>query len=258
MSDRRMFSKRITNSGRFLKMPTSSQALYFHLGMEADDDGVVEAFKVIRSTGFGEDDLRVLVAKGFIKVLNEDLVSFILDWREHNLIRADRKIDSIYKDLLLQIVPEANILNPIPRADTMKLTGGRPVDVQWTSQDRLGKDNIPYSPPKGGNSSNELNTYLEEFNLLFNSHYQLTNGRVKKLDLRLKMYTLDQILTALRNLARSDFHKGKNERGWVADPDFLLRNDEQIDKWLNYKSENKPRGDIPYSEIEHLVKTHKI
>jgi hypothetical protein len=107
--------------------------------MEADDDGVVEAFNVMRSTGFSEDDLRVLVAKGFIKVLNEDLVAFILDWREHNLIRADRKIDSIYKDLLLQMIPEAEILRPVPRADTKMLAGGRPVDNQRTAQVRLGK-----------------------------------------------------------------------------------------------------------------------
>ena len=117
MATRRMFSKRIINSGRFLKMPISSQALYFHLGMEADDDGIVEAFGVLKNSGLGEDDLRVLVAKELVKVLNEDLVSFITDWREHNLIRADRKIDSIYKDLLLQIIPEAELVKAKPRSD---------------------------------------------------------------------------------------------------------------------------------------------
>lgn len=124
-------------------MPTSSQALYFHLGMEADDDGIVEAFNVMRTVGFNEDDIKVLAAKGFIKVLNEDMVSFILDWREHNLIRSDRKIDSIYKELLLQMVPDAEVLNPSPRADTGQLPGGRPLDNQWTAQVRLGKESIP-------------------------------------------------------------------------------------------------------------------
>jgi hypothetical protein len=122
MSQRRMFSKRITNSGKFLKMPQSSQSLYFHLGMEADDDGVVEAYHVMKLTNANEDDLRVLVAKEFIKILNDDMVSFIMDWNEHNLIRPDRKINSIYKDLLLQVYPEADIINPKPRADTGLLT----------------------------------------------------------------------------------------------------------------------------------------
>lgn len=143
MSQRRMFSKRITTSGRFLKMPTTSQALYFHLNMHADDDGIVEAFQIMRMTGFSEDDLRVLATKEYIRVINEDLVTYIMDWKEHNLIRPDRKIDSIYKDLLLQIIPEIELVKPKPRADTGKISTGRPVDNQWTAQVRLGKDINP-------------------------------------------------------------------------------------------------------------------
>ncbi len=146
MAQRRMFSQRITNSARFLKMSPSAQNLYFHLGMKADDDGVVEAFPIMQMLGSAEDDFKVLVVKGFLKPLNEDLVSFIMDWNEHNLIRPDRKVDSIYKNLLIQIVPEAKLLEARPRADTSKKTAenkdisiGRPLDVQWTAQVRLGK-----------------------------------------------------------------------------------------------------------------------
>lgn len=114
MANKRMFSARVTESARFLKMPPSSQSLYFHLGMKADDDGVVEAYPVMRMTSSTEDDLRVLVGKGFITVLNEDLVVFINDWMENNNIRADRKTDSFYKDLLLQVVPEAKIKDTKP------------------------------------------------------------------------------------------------------------------------------------------------
>lgn len=141
MAQRRMFSVKITNSAKFLKMPIDSQLLYFHLGLHADDDGVVEAYTIIKTLNSNEDNLKVLVAKGFIKILNEDLVSYITDWNEHNLIRADRKVDSIYKNLLLQIVSDIDILEPKPRSDTGKLTG-RPLDNQWTAQVRLGKDRI--------------------------------------------------------------------------------------------------------------------
>ena len=141
MAQRRMFSNRITNSARFIKMPLSSQALYFHLGLHADDDGVVEAFSIMRQTGAVEDDLRILVAKGFVSVLNDDLVTYITDWNENNKIRADRKVDSIYKDLLLKIMPTAELKQPKPRADTGKATG-RPMDNQWTAQVRLGKDRL--------------------------------------------------------------------------------------------------------------------
>lgn len=109
MANRRMFSVRITESTRFLKMPATSQNLYFHLGLNADD-GVVEAYPVMCKTGATEDDLRILVGKEFVSVLNEDLVSFIIDWREHNSIRPERKVDSIYKDLLLKVLPNTPLL----------------------------------------------------------------------------------------------------------------------------------------------------
>ena len=154
MAERRMFSKRVVGSARFLKMPISTQCLYFHLGLNADDDGIVEAYTTIKQIGATEDDLKVLVAKGFCKVLNEDLVTYITDWRENNKLRADRKIDSIYKDLLLQMVPDADVQQARRRADLKPLSEyGRPLDVHRTSngphrlgevrigEDRLGKDN---------------------------------------------------------------------------------------------------------------------
>lgn len=64
MAERRMFAKSVINSARFLTMPPSSRLLYYDLGMAADDDGVVEAFTVMRTTGAADDDLRVLVSKG--------------------------------------------------------------------------------------------------------------------------------------------------------------------------------------------------
>lgn len=140
MATRRMFSKNIIESARFLRMPISSQALYFHLGIKADDDGVVEAYTVLRMTGATEDDLRVLSAKGLIVVLNEDLVTFITDWHEHNKIRPDRKIDSMYKDLLVQVLPDVDLIENRRRADVKKL------DDQWTDNgqpmDRIGKDRV--------------------------------------------------------------------------------------------------------------------
>ena len=146
-----MFSQRIVESARFLKMPPSTQCLYFHLGIHADDDGVVEGYNVMKQTGSTEDDLKILAAKGLITVLNADLVTYINDWKENNRIRSDRKVDSIYRDLLVRMLPDIEIQQAKARADTGKKTGikkiendGRPVDNQWTSNGphRLGKDSI--------------------------------------------------------------------------------------------------------------------
>ena len=156
MAQRRMFSQRIVESARFLKMPPSTQCLYFHLGIHADDDGVVEGYNVMKQTGSTEDDLKILAAKGLITVLNSDLVTYINDWKENNRIRSDRKVDSIYRDLLIRMLPDIELQQSKARADTGKKTGikaiegnGRPVDNQWTSngphrlgKDRLGKDSI--------------------------------------------------------------------------------------------------------------------
>ena len=146
MAERRMFAKTVVESARFLKMPVSSQNLYFHLGMNADDDGVVEAYSVINLVKAHEDDLRVLYSKGFVTILNEDLVTYIEDWREQNKIRADRKKDSIYKELLLQLEPGVVLLEKKERSDLVK-KDGQSVDGPWTAQcsvveDKVGKDSI--------------------------------------------------------------------------------------------------------------------
>jgi hypothetical protein len=234
MAQRRMFSKTITSSARFLKMPKEVQNLYFHLCMHADDDGIVEAFTVMQILGSEEDSIKLLAVKGFVKPLNEDLVTYIMDWREHNLIRPDRKIDSIYKDLLLQLVPEAEIIKPRPRADTKKISSGRPMDNQWTAQDRLGKDRLgKVSLDKNTITSNEVSQIIEYFNSLFSTKFRVTPERSKKIKLRLKTYTIDEIKKAIYNLSKSKFHNGENDRGWRATIDFITRNDEKIDEFLN-------------------------
>jgi hypothetical protein len=152
MATRRMFSKTIINSASFIKMPPSSQMLYFHLVLNSDDDGVVEAFTIIRMTGASEDDLKILVAKKFVTVLNEDLVTYINDWLDHNLIRSDRKINSKYKDLLVSVVQGVRLIEPRPRLDNdkrrkdgiLRSSSGRPEGVlsPVKGQLRLGKDSI--------------------------------------------------------------------------------------------------------------------
>ena len=81
--------------------------------------------------------------------------------------------------------------------------------------------------------------FIEKFNELFGKNYEVTDKRTKYLSQRLKRFPLEKILTSLDNLASSDFHRGKNDRNWVADPDFLIRSDEQVDKFLNLSSKKK-------------------
>ena len=77
-------------------MPLTSQALYFHLGMSADDDGFVSPRKILRMTGAGEDDLKVLLAKNFV-IPFETGVIVITHWKQNNYLRNDRYTPTIYK-----------------------------------------------------------------------------------------------------------------------------------------------------------------
>lgn len=97
MAQRRMFSKTITSSDKFLDLPISSRLLYFHLGMEADDEGFVGNAKTIRRTyGFDHDDLEVLIKKGFVISFTSGVV-VICDWNINNQGRKGRFEKTIYQ-----------------------------------------------------------------------------------------------------------------------------------------------------------------
>lgn len=230
MAQRRMFNLKIVDSARFLKMPVSSQLLYFHLGMRADDDGVVEGFNVLRMTGLNEDDLKILVAKGYVQVLNEDLVSFITDWREHNLIRADRKTDSLYKDLLLKVIPQVELIEPKKRADLKRNEeNGRPQDNQTTDkgQHRLGKYSIGnYTISKDIVCSTKVQLIIDEWNSLGLNKVVSINpktNRYKLLNARIKEYGEDSVINAIRNISNSSFLKGQNKNNWIITFDWLIK-----------------------------------
>lgn len=131
MAQRRMFSKTITSASQFLMMPSSSQNLYFHLGMNADDDGFCEHFTVMRMTDSKPDDLKILQAKNFISIF-DDRVLVIMDWKENNYLRSDRytpsKYLSVYKEELKRL--SSGIPVGIPKVDKV------------ATQDRIGKDRI--------------------------------------------------------------------------------------------------------------------
>ena len=90
MAERRMFAKSVVESDAFLDMPASAQALYFHLGMEADDEGFLNNPKrVQRSVGASPDDIKILIAKRFIIPFTSGVV-VLRHWKVNNYIQKDR------------------------------------------------------------------------------------------------------------------------------------------------------------------------
>ena len=92
-----MFSKSIVRTDAFLDMSQSAQSLYFHLGIEADDDGFVSPKMIMRMLGSTDDDFRVLLGKGFV-IRFESGVIVIRHWRENNYIQSDRYKPSVHRE----------------------------------------------------------------------------------------------------------------------------------------------------------------
>lgn len=108
MANKRMFSLSIVDSDAFLDLPLSTQALYFHLNMRADDDGFISnPKKILRTIGASEDDLKLLIMKRFVLVF-EDGVIVIKHWRMHNTIQRDRYKKTNYIDDLKQLSIKEN------------------------------------------------------------------------------------------------------------------------------------------------------
>lgn len=108
MAERRMFSKSIVQSDAFLDMPLSSQALYFQLGMEADDDGFVNSPKRTQKLiNANEDDLKLLLAKSFLIDMGDGIV-VIKHWKMNNYIQKDRYRSTVYRDKIKLLYTKEN------------------------------------------------------------------------------------------------------------------------------------------------------
>ncbi|MDU7069430.1 MAG: phage replication initiation protein [Clostridium perfringens] len=149
MAERRMFSKTIIDSDIFLDMPLSTQALYFHLSMRADDDGFVNNPKKIqRMIGCGDDDLKLLIAKQFI-IPFESGICVIKHWRIHNYIQKDRYKPTLYQGELEQLEVDKSknyqiktlSTSDVYNMDTNCIQDGYNSDTQVRlGKDRLGQD----------------------------------------------------------------------------------------------------------------------
>ena len=131
MANKRMFSKQITSSDAFVDMPASSQLLYFHLNMEADDDGFVgNPKRVVRMLNVSDDDFKILIAKRFILAF-ENGVIVIKHWLLHNAVRKDMYQQTQYLDekntLMIKDnnvyteVRNESVTSPLHRLDKIRL-----------------------------------------------------------------------------------------------------------------------------------------
>ncbi len=162
MAERRMFAKTIIDSDAFLDMPQSSQLLYFHLSMRADDEGFINNPKsIMRNVRCTEEDILQLINKKFIIPFETGIV-VIKHWKIHNYIRNDRFKPTKYQDEKTTLALDEN--NAYTTSKIQENYVGIPSDNQMDTQDRLGKvkkeskkKSKPFVPP----TLEEVQAYCE-------------------------------------------------------------------------------------------------
>jgi len=243
MAEKRMFTQKIIDSDAFLEMPTSAQALYFHLNMRADDDGFVNnPKKITRYVGAAEDDLKLLLLKRFI-IGFESGVIVIKHWRMHNTLKNDRYKPTDYQDELSMLKLKDN------KAYTEKdhvsgpvLACGTKAEPEWNQngnqlepQNRIDKNSIDKireeKEREGLTFSNEkvccadAQRVAEAWNTLGLSKVtKLVPGsqRSQMLNKRIKEYGVDEVLRAIENVRTSRFLNGDNKNGWQVTFDWFV------------------------------------
>lgn len=221
MANRRMFSQTIIDSDAFLDMPSSTQVLYFHLSMRADDEGFVNSPKKIqRMIGCNDDDMKLLILKRFI-LLFESGVIVIKHWKIHNCIRKDRLVETSYKEEKALLYEKENLaytLDKTKAKDTATIC--QPSDNQVTTnsqpdgcigkdsigEDRLGKDSIvkdKKAKPKG--FSDLINEYTsdESLRISINDFIEMRKKNKKNMTER----ALELMLRKLDGLADNEVDK---------------------------------------------------
>ena len=207
MAERRMFAKTIIDSDAFLDMPQSSQLLYFHLAMRADDDGFINNPKsIMRNVKCNEDDLKLLAVKKFIIPFESGIV-VIKHWKIHNYIRRDRYKETKYKGELSMLNLDENNAYTLDKAIGQPsvnhmTTKCQPHDNQMDTQDRLGKDRLGKDSittttsssieDKSCCSSDNIFTYFQQRGFV-----SISSMMAQDINALIEMYSLEEVKQAV-------------------------------------------------------------
>lgn len=257
MANKRMFTMKIVDTDAFLDMPLSTQCLYFHLNMRADDDGFIGNPKRIEKIiGANDDDLKLLIAKRFV-ILFDDGVIVIKHWRMHNTLSRDRYIETSYTDekkkLLLKDNGSYSLTNGNSIDDTKLIERSnrqtqkrRKIDERKTHSDKdigLDKDleldldtELDKDKEKDINDlivskdtirQTDVQRIIDEWNTLeefgINPVKRMTPKREQAVKARIRQNHMDDILEAIENIRHSSFLQGQNKEGWMITFDWFLK-----------------------------------
>lgn len=226
---RRMFSPDIVNSDAFLEMPPSTQALYFQLGMKADDDGFVNPKMVMRMIGSSDDELKVLVGKRFVLPF-ENGVIVIKHWRVNNLIRKDWYRPTQYLEQKSLLSLKENGSYTFDSKQGVPLLNGVVNESLTNRQHSIGKDRI------GKDSLDNTDTTPTEKKV-----------KVKKENKKFVKPTVQEIeaycLERKNGISAVRFFNYYESKGWVVGKSPMKNWKSAVHTWENSEFNKKPKTD---------------
>lgn len=248
MAEKRMFTKKIVDSDLFMDMPLSAQALYFHMNMNADDDGFINSPKRIqRMIGASEDDLRLLIAKGFLLEFDSGVI-VVMHWLMHNTLKKDRYAPTQYQDEYAQLgikdnkayidnrsmVLIATIEDHLELQPEMLGNGTALEPEESRFKTNLNEDNEKESINETiHNQTDDEWVYKQIVNMYneicssFPKVVVVNDSRKNAIKQCLVHYSLDSFEKVFRNVKESSFLCGDNDYRWKADFDWIM----QLDKF---------------------------
>nr|DAI12676.1 MAG TPA: hypothetical protein [Caudoviricetes sp.] len=286
MAQKRMFDKIITNDDNFLEMPNSTQALYFHLSMNADDDGFVNNWKsIMKITGTKEDDLKILISKSYLIPFDSGIL-VIKHWRINNYLRGDRyrptqfqkefNMLENHENKAYQLKSEWSTIGiPLVNPDKIRIDKNRieknreeensiedtkmslktdKIDKMSLKTDNLSSnDSLAIASPTPTENKKEvfnnfLNIYNEECTNLPKC-LKITEKRKVAINKCLKEKIDEEVFREICIKAnQSNFLIGENDRNWKADFDFVTRSDKAM-QILEGKYENRQKSNNIFYEL---------
>ena len=254
MARKRMFDNEVINQDSFFDLPKEAIALYFLLGMNADDEGFVAPKRILRLYGISEDNLKVLVAKSYV-IKFETGVIVITDWKRNNYLDKNKVVETIYQkekklidyneqtqkyqwlnQSLTEVKPELNESlrsieensieensieeNSIDNKSSIVVAEGEITDKE-IEPDINNKKKIPYD---------EIVKLYHQICLSLPKVIKLTESRKKTIKARYEEY--DRDIGVFRKVFQyaedNDFYKGNNNNNWKADFDWLISPNKMI------------------------------
>lgn len=206
MADRRMFSKTIVDSDAFLDMPATTQNLYFHLNMRADDEGFVDApKKIMRAVGANQNDIEILLAKRYLLSFESGVI-VIKHWKIHNCIRKDRMKDTLYQEEKAQLFEKGNgSYTDCQPNDNQLSTMCQPsvgIGKDSIGKDREGKESMGDFLPTRSPITEIIEHWNEKGNLPQCKYTAMDIPRSSDIATKIRVFGLDEIKKAIDNLSQ--------------------------------------------------------